>query len=409
MEAISKWRELHDTPYLVPRAYTKSKQVQSNNQQEDQMISFQEGIKTIVNPHISEIGQMYLPWATAIALARRPKINTLMFDGSPVLPMFGGGVVGVECGGTEVFLPIMDNKNRPIPLNKMDSRAVNDSINRCRAKAIACATGVGMCLYAGVPDAIQYLKSLKVTPESKLDAIQPMLSVIPPKKPQPGKQPRPPVPYLKWAHALTAAKIVHPELKWRPVRFGDEGQLYAPVYGQGFLVGVEITIGDQSHAEILPIMDYMMKSIANPNAFAWSKAIMRALAKGIAVMTGYGLSVYAKEEVSALQPIVPQKTVKPVVVDDEIIDTETGEITAPEDVEAPAPKVETPTESQEPQVEDQAHASAKAVKQIKKLLTAYGRTPEEVAAFLNLSSNNIDEWSEEEAQAALKLLGDTES
>ena len=36
------------------------------------MISFQEGIKTIIKPSISENGQMYLPWATAIALARRP-------------------------------------------------------------------------------------------------------------------------------------------------------------------------------------------------------------------------------------------------------------------------------------------------------------------------------------------------
>jgi hypothetical protein len=52
--------------------------------------------------------------------------------------------------GQEVieYLPVMDNRNNSIPLERITSRNVNDAIQRCITKAIA-RHGLGLYIYAG--------------------------------------------------------------------------------------------------------------------------------------------------------------------------------------------------------------------------------------------------------------------
>ena len=65
-----------------------------------------------------------------------------------------GRTAWVKCGvtveGQEVieYLPVMDNRNNSIPLERITSRNVNDSIQRCITKAIA-RHGLGLYIYAG--------------------------------------------------------------------------------------------------------------------------------------------------------------------------------------------------------------------------------------------------------------------
>jgi hypothetical protein len=59
---------------------------------------------------------------------------------------------------------------------------------------------------------------------------------------------------------------------------------------------VSVTIGDDTKACVLPVMDNRNRAIANPDAFAINTAIMRCMAKAIA-MFGLGLYIYAGEDV----------------------------------------------------------------------------------------------------------------
>ena len=68
---------------------------------------------------------------------------------------------GVTIGGIEhvEYLPIMDNRNNSIPLERITSRNVNDSIQRSITKACA-RHGLGLYIYAGedLPDAPEQKK-----------------------------------------------------------------------------------------------------------------------------------------------------------------------------------------------------------------------------------------------------------
>lgn len=61
-------------------------------------------------------------------------------------------------------LPVMDNMNRSIPLERVDSRAANDSIQRSLTKAVA-RHGLGLYVYAGedVPEGAEP-EDIKATP-----------------------------------------------------------------------------------------------------------------------------------------------------------------------------------------------------------------------------------------------------
>ena len=54
----------------------------------------------------------------------------------------------------EEYLPVMDYRNQAIPFDKVTSMDVNKALQRAKAKVIATATGLGICLYYGedIPD-----------------------------------------------------------------------------------------------------------------------------------------------------------------------------------------------------------------------------------------------------------------
>jgi len=54
----------------------------------------------------------------------------------------------------EEYLPVMDYRNQSIPADKVTSMDVNKALQRAKAKVIATATGLGICLYYGedIPD-----------------------------------------------------------------------------------------------------------------------------------------------------------------------------------------------------------------------------------------------------------------
>lgn len=58
--------------------------------------------------------------------------------------------VGVEINGVEHidYLPVMDNRNKAIPIEQIDSFSVNKAIQRSTVKAIA-LHGLGLNIYAG--------------------------------------------------------------------------------------------------------------------------------------------------------------------------------------------------------------------------------------------------------------------
>lgn len=62
-------------------------------------------------------------------------------------------------------LPVMDNRNESIPLERVTSRAVNDSIQRSLTKAVA-RHGLGLYVYAG--EDLPEIETPKAMDESKL-------------------------------------------------------------------------------------------------------------------------------------------------------------------------------------------------------------------------------------------------
>lgn len=75
-------------------------------------------------------------------------------------------------------LPVMDNMNRSIPLERVDSRAANDSIQRSLTKAVA-RHGLGLYVYAGedVPEGAEP-EDIKATP---VERAKPEQKTEPPK------------------------------------------------------------------------------------------------------------------------------------------------------------------------------------------------------------------------------------
>jgi hypothetical protein len=98
--------------------------------------------------------------------------------------------------------------------------------------------------------------------------------------------------YLSWAWAWAEVLKIDPQATWRltgdhyPCHFFQDGTA---------MVTVEVTIKGHAKSCILPVMDNRNKAIKNPDAFAVNTAVMRCLAKAIA-MHGLGLYIYAGED-----------------------------------------------------------------------------------------------------------------
>ena len=119
-----------------------------------------------VNEHTEKkMNLTYLSWAWAWAEVKKrfPDANYTVYENNQGWNYFTDGrtcwtKVGVSIEGLEHVeqLPVMDFKNKSIPLDKVTSMDVNKSIKRCLAKCLA-LHGLGMYVYAGedLPEATE--------------------------------------------------------------------------------------------------------------------------------------------------------------------------------------------------------------------------------------------------------------
>lgn len=111
-----------------------------------------------VSDHIEKKnGLSYLSWAWAwyILLKFYPSSTSEVYEDQNGRPWFDDGRSGwvkvsvtVEGITHTEYLPVMDNRNKSIPAERIDSFAANTAIQRCRTKAIG-RHGLGISLYAG--------------------------------------------------------------------------------------------------------------------------------------------------------------------------------------------------------------------------------------------------------------------
>lgn len=111
-----------------------------------------------VNDKTEKKGKLtYLSWAWAWGQLKKnyPSANYKVYENANGWNYFHDGrtawvKVGVTVNGLEhiEYLPVMDNMNRSIPLEKVTSFNVNTSIQRALTKAIA-RHGLGLYIYAG--------------------------------------------------------------------------------------------------------------------------------------------------------------------------------------------------------------------------------------------------------------------
>lgn len=255
-------------------------------------------------------GLSYLSWAVAVSLAGNPEHVPVQFGNQLYLEVFGGAVVAIDMQGQRTWLPVLDERNNPVSISNLTSRDLSDALQRCRAKAVAMTTGVGMSLYAGFDgNAGKFINELGLQPDSDLAKVKAITS-----KKSGGSNAE----YLDWASALAAAKATDDEFKWEvgtyPSGIDQEtGEILDMPYLKivsTFMVSVKVAYKGKTHTEWLPIMGVMPVQTRNgvkkmdhqpltaPNVFDWNRSVMRCLAKAISVVSGYGLSIYAGEDLS---------------------------------------------------------------------------------------------------------------
>ena len=246
-------------------------------------------------------GRSYLGWASALALAGRPPLTVATFAGRPVLPLFGGVLVAVDTplpNGEQqrTWLPILDGRNEAIPLTHVSGRDVSDTIQRCRAKTVAMVAGVGLSVYSTHGGKGQaFVKELGVSAGSDLAAVPPLVRTR-----RAGSSD---IAYIDWQSALAAARITDDNFHWAVGIFDTTDKSGAameavPVcrVGSSWFVRVDVTYKNTMHSEWLPIMTGGNKAATSPDVGDWNTAVMRCLTKAIAVVSGYGLTVYAGED-----------------------------------------------------------------------------------------------------------------
>lgn len=256
--------------------------------------------KIPANQVVAVDGLAYVSWANILRGGGMPRHTCVTFNGKPGLQVFGGVVVAVDMeipGGAfqRTWLPVLDEENIAVAARAAAGGTlslIQSAISRCRAKAVGMVTGYGLSLYAGYAgDGEAFAKDLGVlaTDLTPLQDIKPLAE----KKGDSGPE------YLRWASALAAAKIRDERFVWEVEFYDDKNGVPQPYMeaGKGFFVAVSSTFMGVKHTEVLPIMDiWSYEPLTEPKADDWNRAVMRALAKGIAVQTGYGISLYTMDE-----------------------------------------------------------------------------------------------------------------
>lgn len=265
-------------------------------------------------------GLSYLSWAHAHALAGRPTYDHPLFEGKPYRELLGGVMVATDIClqdgvSQRTWLPVLDNRNNPIPVAKVSLRDVTDAMSRGLAKAIAMTTGVGMSLYANLDGDGPRLAALFSGITEGMDDLTGVAAVT--EKKRGGNA----AAFVPWWAALTAARLADPNFHWEVVEFASvrPGSAAAVIsagaldsstpalpdtvqmlpylaIANGGLLAVALTYHGRKHWQWLPVMDNRHGAKTTFDLADWNRTVMRALAKGIALLTGYGLAVYAGEE-----------------------------------------------------------------------------------------------------------------
>ncbi len=101
--------------------------------------------------------------------------------------------------------------------------------------------------------------------------------------------------YLSWAWAWAEVLKIDPAATWDVTNREDNGLPYIEFPDGSAMVQVAVKIKENIKGCMLPVMNHRNQAIKNPDAFAVNTAIMRCLAKAIA-MHGLGLYIYAGED-----------------------------------------------------------------------------------------------------------------
>ena len=112
--------------------------------------------------------------------------------------------------------------------------------------------------------------------------------------------------YLSWAWAWAEVLKIDPSARWTAHEW-DNSPVMVLRNGTA-MVKVSVEIKGDIKTCILPVMDNRNKAIVDPDAFAVNTAIMRCLAKAIA-MHGLGLYIYAGEDLPEAEKAEPNPEV----------------------------------------------------------------------------------------------------
>lgn len=107
--------------------------------------------------------------------------------------------------------------------------------------------------------------------------------------------------YLSWAWAWQGLIMRDPKAEWSVKMFGQNHDQPFCRVGDTAMVFVDVTAFGKTLPCQLPVLDHRNKAIPNPDAFQVNTAIMRCLAKCIA-MHGLGLYIYAGEDLPEVEP-----------------------------------------------------------------------------------------------------------
>jgi hypothetical protein len=112
--------------------------------------------------------------------------------------------------------------------------------------------------------------------------------------------------YLSWAWAWAEVLKIDPGAQWTAHEW-DNSPIMVLRNGTA-MVKVSVEIKGDIKTCILPVMDNRNRAIVDPDAFAVNTAIMRCLAKAIA-MHGLGLYIYAGEDLPESEKVEPNPEV----------------------------------------------------------------------------------------------------
>lgn len=125
-------------------------------------------------------GFSYIPWAIAWSMLKDkyPDAQRTVYESEAGMPYFSDGAyahvkVGVTVGGIEHidYLPVIDYRNKSIPIENITSFDINKSIQRSTVKAIA-MHGLGISLWMkddGFPEVVVSAEEAMPNKENKED------------------------------------------------------------------------------------------------------------------------------------------------------------------------------------------------------------------------------------------------